>query len=84
VHYLYFWLSIRGFITAGPANLLVCWQKYATLMAVSKTSNSTPLSSPQDSPEFIDSYTTNANNNDIVLAGYCGAESCTPTAVPTP
>lgn len=43
-----------------------------------------PLSSPQDSPEFIDSYTANANSNYIVLTGYCGAESCTPTAVSTP
>ncbi len=43
-----------------------------------------PLSTPQDSPEFINSYTTDANNDYIVLTGFCGAGSCTPTAVSTP
>ena len=45
-----------------------------------------PLSTPQDSPEFIDGYTTDANNDYIVLTGFCGAgsQSCTPTAVSTP
>ncbi|MCV7156171.1 PE-PPE domain-containing protein [Mycolicibacterium brisbanense] len=43
-----------------------------------------PLSSPQDSPEFIETYTNDATNNYIVLTGFCGAESCTPTAVSTP
>ena len=43
-----------------------------------------PLSSPQDTPEFINSYTTDANNDYIVLTGFCGAGSCTPTAVSTP
>ncbi|WP_026356996.1 PE-PPE domain-containing protein [Mycobacterium sp. 141] len=43
-----------------------------------------PLSPPQDSPQFIDSCTDNATNNYIVLTGYCGPESCTPTAVSTP
>jgi hypothetical protein len=43
-----------------------------------------PLSSPQDSPEFIETYTNEATNNYIVLTGFCGAETCTPTAVSTP
>ncbi len=43
-----------------------------------------PLSTPQDSPEFINSYTNDANNDYIVLTGFCGADSCTPTAVSTP
>ena len=43
-----------------------------------------PLSTPQDSPEFINSYTADANNDYIVLTGFCGAGSCTPTAVSTP
>src|SRR6476660_8125126 len=44
-----------------------------------------PLSTPQDSPEFIDGYTTDANNDYIVLTGFCGeGSSCTPTAVSTP
>jgi PE-PPE domain len=43
-----------------------------------------PLSTPLDSPEFINGYTTDANNDYIVLTGFCGAGSCTPTAVSTP
>ncbi len=43
-----------------------------------------PLSTPQDSPEFINSYTNDANNDYIVLTGFCGTDSCTPTAVSTP
>ena len=43
-----------------------------------------PLSTPQDSPEFINGYTTDANNDYIVLTGFCGTGSCTPTAVSTP
>ncbi len=43
-----------------------------------------PLSTPQDSPDFINSYTADANNDYIVLTGFCGADSCTPTAVSTP
>ena len=43
-----------------------------------------PLSTPQDSPEFINGYTADANNDYIVLTGFCGADSCTPTAVSTP
>ncbi len=43
-----------------------------------------PLSTPQDSQEFIDGYTTDANSDYIVLTGFCGAGSCTPTAVSTP
>jgi hypothetical protein len=43
-----------------------------------------PLSTPQDSQEFINGYTADANNDYIVLTGFCGAGSCTPTAVSTP
>ncbi len=43
-----------------------------------------PLSTPQDTPEFINGYTTDANNDYIVLTGFCGATACTPTAVSTP
>ncbi len=43
-----------------------------------------PLTTPQDSPEFINSYTNDANNDYIVLTGFCGADACTPTAVSTP
>ena len=43
-----------------------------------------PLSTPQDTPEFINSYTTDANNDYIVLTGFCGTSACTPTAVSTP
>jgi hypothetical protein len=43
-----------------------------------------PLSTPQDTPEFIDSYTADANNDYILLTGFCGEGSCTPTAVSTP
>jgi len=43
-----------------------------------------PLSTPQDTPEFINGYTTDANNDYIVLTGFCGSSACTPTAVSTP
>ena len=43
-----------------------------------------PLSTPQDSPDFINGYTTDANNDYIVLTGFCGEGACTPTAVSTP
>ena len=43
-----------------------------------------PLTTPQDSPEFINSYTNDADNDYIVLTGFCGADACTPTAVSTP
>ncbi|HKV21630.1 MAG TPA: PE-PPE domain-containing protein, partial [Mycobacterium sp.] len=44
-----------------------------------------PLSTPQDTPEFINGYTTDANNDYIVLTGFCGeGAACTPTAVSTP
>ena len=43
-----------------------------------------PLSTPLDTPDFINSYTTDANNDYIVLTGFCGTSSCTPTAVSTP
>ena len=43
-----------------------------------------PLSVPSDSPDFINSYVNDANNNYIVLTGFCGSDSCTPVAVATP
>jgi hypothetical protein len=43
-----------------------------------------PLSTPQDSPEFINGYTADATNDYIVLTGFCDAGACTPTAVSTP
>ena len=43
-----------------------------------------PLTAPQDSPEFVNGYTSDANNDYILLTGFCGAGSCTPTAVGTP
>ncbi|WP_396898027.1 PE-PPE domain-containing protein [Mycolicibacterium sp.] len=54
----------------------------ATALIMGGTGHS--LGTPQDSQEFIDSYTADANNDYIVLTGFCGAESCTPTAVATP
>jgi hypothetical protein len=43
-----------------------------------------PLSVPADSPDFVNSYVHDANTNYIVLTGFCGTDSCTPTAVATP
>ena len=43
-----------------------------------------PLTAPQDSPEFVNGSTSDANNDYILLTGFCGAGSCTPTAVGTP
>ena len=43
-----------------------------------------PLSTPQDSAEFVNGYTADANTDYIVLTGFCGEGACTPTAVSTP
>ena len=88
----------RVFYSAGVVLLsiastivLVSVQTMTALVALTATAlimggTGHPLSTPQDSPEFIDGYTTDANNDYIVLTGFCGAgsQSCTPTAVSTP
>ncbi|MDT5101617.1 MAG: hypothetical protein QOC76_5354 [Mycobacterium sp.] len=86
----------RLFYSAGVVALsiastvvLASMQTMTVLVALTATAlimggTGHPLSSPQDSPDFINSYTTDANNDYIVLTGFCGAESCTPTAVSTP
>ena len=43
-----------------------------------------PLSGPTDSPQFIHDYVNGANNNYILVSGFCGDTGCTPTAVSTP
>jgi hypothetical protein len=86
----------RLFYSAGVVALsiastvvLASMQTMTVLVALTATAlimggTGHPLSSPQDTPDFINSYTTDANNDYIVLTGFCGAESCTPTAVSTP
>jgi hypothetical protein len=86
----------RLFYSAGVVALsiastvvLASMQTMTVLVAVTATAlimggTGHPLSSPQDTPDFINSYTADANNHYIVLTGFCGAESCTPTAVSTP
>ena len=86
----------RVFYSAGVVVLaiastivLASMQTMTALVALTATAlimggTGHPLSTPQDSPEFINSYTTDANNDYIVLTGFCGAGSCTPTAVSTP
>jgi hypothetical protein len=88
----------RVFYSAGVVLLsiastivLVSMQTMTALVALTATAlimggTGHPLSTPQDSPEFIDGYTTDANNDYIVLTGFCGAgsQTCTPTAVNTP
>ena len=88
----------RVFYSAGVVLLsiastivLVSMQTMTALVALTATAlimggTGHPLSTPQDSPEFIDGYTTDANNDYIVLTGFCGAgsQTCTPTAVSTP
>ena len=59
--------------------VLVSMQTMTALVALTATAlimggTGHPLSTPQDSPEFINSYTTDANNDYIVLTGFCGAE----------
>jgi hypothetical protein len=86
----------RLFYSAGVVALsiastvvLASMQTMTVLVALTATAlimggTGHPLSSPQDSPDFINSYTTDANNDYILLTGFCGTDSCTPTAVSTP
>ncbi len=76
-------------LTIAATVLLAGTQTMTALVALTATAlimggTGHPLSTPQDSPEFINSYTTDANNDYIVLTGFCGADACTPTAVSTP
>jgi hypothetical protein len=76
-------LSIASTVVlAGTQTMTALVALTATALIMGGTGH--PLSTPQDSPEFINSYTTDANDDYIVLTGFCGAESCTPTAVSTP
>jgi hypothetical protein len=43
-----------------------------------------PLSVGADTGDFITSYVNNANNDYIVLTGFCGPSVCTPVPVATP
>jgi hypothetical protein len=69
-------------VLAGTQTMMPLVALTATALIMGGTGH--PLSTPQDTPEFIDSYTADANNDYILLTGYCGAGSCTPTAVSTP
>lgn len=84
---------IRSFgvilLSVASSVLLAGTQTMTPLVALTATAlimggTGHPLSTPQDSSEFIDTYTADANNDYIVLTGFCGAGSCTPTAVSTP
>jgi hypothetical protein len=86
----------RFFYSAGVVVLaiastvvLASMQTMTALVALTATAlimggTGHPLSTPLDSQEFINGYTADANNDYIVLTGFCGAGSCTPTAVSTP
>ncbi len=39
---------------------------------------------PSDSPDFVNGYVQDANNNYVTPTGYCGSTACTPVAVVTP
>ncbi|MGH3677522.1 MAG: PE-PPE domain-containing protein [Mycobacterium sp.] len=69
-------------VLAGTQTMMPLAVLTATALIMGGTGH--PLSTPQDSPEFINSYVNDANNDYIVLTGFCGSESCTPTAVSTP
>ncbi len=76
-------LSIASTVVlAGTQTMTPLVALTATALIMGGTGH--PLSTPQDSPEFVDSYTSDANNDYILLTGFCGAGSCTPTAVSTP
>ena len=76
-------LSIAATVLlAGTQTMTAFVALTATALIMGGTGH--PLSTPQDSPEFVNSYTNDVNNDYIVLTGYCGADSCTPTAVSTP
>ena len=69
-------------VLAGMQTMTVLVALTATALIMGGTGH--PLSTPQDTPEFINGYTTDANNDYIVLTGFCGTSACTPTAVSTP
>jgi hypothetical protein len=69
-------------VLAGTQTMMPLVVLSATALIMGGTGH--PLSTPQDSPEFIDSYVNDANNDYIVLTGFCDPGSCTPTAVSTP
>ena len=76
-------LSIAATVLlAGTQTMTAFVALTATALIMGGTGH--PLSTPQERPEFINSYTNDANNDYIVLTGFCGADSCTPTAVSTP
>ncbi|WP_123023160.1 PE-PPE domain-containing protein [Mycolicibacterium stellerae] len=76
-------LSIASTVVlAGVQTMTALVALTATALIMGGTGH--PLSTPQDSQEFINGYTADANNDYIVLTGFCGAGSCTPTAVSTP
>jgi hypothetical protein len=84
---------IRSFgvivLSVAATVLLAGTQSMTPLVALTATAlimggTGHPLSTPQDSPEFTNGYTNDANNDYIVLTGFCGTDSCTPTAVSTP
>jgi PE-PPE domain len=86
----------RLFYSAGVVALsiastvvLASMQTMTVLVALTATAlimggTGHPLSTPQDTPDFVSSYTADANNDYIVLTGFCGSDACTPTAVSTP
>jgi PE-PPE domain-containing protein len=69
-------------VLAGTQTMTPLVALTATALIMGGTGH--PLSTPQDSQDFINSYTADANNDYILLTGFCGQGSCTPTAVSTP
>jgi hypothetical protein len=72
-------LSIASTVVlAGVQTMTALVALTATALIMGGTGH--PLSTPQDTPDFINSYTADANNDYIVLTGFCGADgaSCTP------
>jgi PE-PPE domain-containing protein len=77
------------FLVMSTTVVLVTTQTMTALVALTATAlimggTGHPLSTPQDTPEFIDGYANDANNDYILLTGFCGTDACTPTAVSTP
>ena len=76
-------LSVAGTILlAGTQTMTPLVALSAVALIMGGTTH--PLSIPADSPEFVNSYANDANNNYIVLTGFCGGGACTPEAVATP
>jgi hypothetical protein len=69
-------------VLAGTQTMMPLVALTATALIMGGTGH--PLSTPQDTPDFINSYTADANNDYILLTGFCGQGACTPTAVSTP